>query len=232
MLNLLGWKLTWLEASTNAWKRRRHRRYLSRLANLERLTAILARIHGGSALACEEAAPWVRGLAERLRIAEGADGAKAGPRASWRAFDGARPRQRLSRAPGRAGIPKFYRWLSERYPLLNQKLTMTEGPPEIDNLYLDMNGIIHNCTHANRKDTGGVSEIDMMLKVFDYLDKLVQIVRPQKLLFMAIDGAATGPGLVGRQPYRPGCSRLLGSVLQLCISEGHAFLQAWPRAPR
>lgn len=87
-----------------------------------------------------------------------------------------------------AGIPKFYRWLSERYPLLNQKLTLTEGPPEMDNLYLDMNGIIHNCTHANRKDIGGVTEEDMMLKVFDYLDKLVQIVRPQKLLFMAIDG--------------------------------------------
>eukprot|EP00198_Chlamydomonas_reinhardtii_P006093 XP_001695429.1 single-stranded RNA 5'-_3' exonuclease [Chlamydomonas reinhardtii] len=88
------------------------------------------------------------------------------------------------------GIPKFYRWLSERYPLLNQKLTLTEGPPEMDNLYLDMNGIIHNCTHANRKDIGGVTEEDMMLKVFDYLDKLVQIVRPQKLLFMAIDGVA------------------------------------------
>ncbi|GLC57430.1 hypothetical protein PLESTB_001223500 [Pleodorina starrii] len=88
------------------------------------------------------------------------------------------------------GIPKFYRWLSERYPLLNQKLTLTEGPPEIDNLYLDMNGIIHNCTHANRKDIGGVTEEDMMLKVFDYLEKLIQIVRPQKLLFMAIDGVA------------------------------------------
>ncbi len=87
-----------------------------------------------------------------------------------------------------AGIPKFYRWLSERYPLLNQKLTLTEGPPDIDNLYLDMNGIIHNCTHANRKDIGNVTEEGMMLKVFDYLEKLIQIVRPQKLLFMAIDG--------------------------------------------
>jgi hypothetical protein len=91
-----------------------------------------------------------------------------------------------------AGIPKFYRWLSERYPLvrigrmqvhaceprdrgrgaarsshlhprirvimaheqppppqLNMKISSTEATPEIDNLYLDMNGIIHNCTHAN-----------------------------------------------------------------------------------
>ena len=70
-----------------------------------------------------------------------------------------------------AGIPKFYRWLSERYPLLNQKITMTEGPPEIDNLYLDMNGIIHNCTHANQREVK-LTEEDMMLKIFDYLDKV------------------------------------------------------------
>ncbi len=76
---------------------------------------------------------------------------------------------------------------------MNQKLTLTEGPPEMDNLYLDMNGIIHNCTHANRKDLGGVTEEDMMLKVFTYLEKLVQIVRPQKLLFMAIDGGFRPP---------------------------------------
>ncbi|MEW5297011.1 MAG: hypothetical protein WDW36_000248 [Sanguina aurantia] len=87
------------------------------------------------------------------------------------------------------GIPKFYRWLSERYPLLNQKVTATEGPPEIDNLYLDMNGIIHNCTHANRTDVKN-DEHAMMLKVFTYLEKLVQIIKPQKVLFMAIDGVA------------------------------------------
>lgn len=102
----------------------------------------------------------------------------------------------------RAGIPKFYRWLSERYPLLNQKLTLTEGPPEMDNLYLDMNGIIHNCTHANRKDLGGVTEEDMMLKVFTYLEKLVQIVRPQKLLFMAIDGGYRPPPRKSLAPRR------------------------------
>lgn len=87
-----------------------------------------------------------------------------------------------------AGIPKFYRWLSERYPLLNQRVGATEGPPEIDNLYLDMNGIIHNCTHANQREVK-LGEDDMMVKIFNYIDKLVQIIKPRKLLFMAIDGA-------------------------------------------
>ena len=47
------------------------------------------------------------------------------------------------------GIPKFYRWLSERYPLINQDVRSEIEMPEVDNLYLDMNGIIHPCTHGN-----------------------------------------------------------------------------------
>ena len=62
--------------------------------------------------------------------------------------------------------------------------------PVVDNLYLDMNGIIHNCTHGN--DPGRkITEQEMIIKVFGYLEKLFQIVQPQKLLFMAIDGMLT-----------------------------------------
>jgi 5'-3' exonuclease len=50
------------------------------------------------------------------------------------------------------GIPKFYRWLSERYPLINQDVTTELDMPEVDNLYLDMNGIIHPCTHGNSEE--------------------------------------------------------------------------------
>ena len=41
------------------------------------------------------------------------------------------------------GVPKFYRWLSERYPQINQVLSGATILPEFDNFYLDMNGIIH-----------------------------------------------------------------------------------------
>ena len=86
-----------------------------------------------------------------------------------------------------AGIPKFYRWLSERYPLINQPIAST-SVPVVDNLYLDMNGIIHICTHGNDPGTR-LSEPEMLVKVFTYLEKLFEIVQPQQLLFMAVDGA-------------------------------------------
>ena len=48
------------------------------------------------------------------------------------------------------GIPKFYRWLSQRFPLVNIDIQASNGPlPEFDNLYLDLNGIIHNCSHGS-----------------------------------------------------------------------------------
>lgn len=88
------------------------------------------------------------------------------------------------------GIPKFYKWLSERYPHINQ-LTNSQIKPEFDCMYLDMNGIIHNCTHGDGPDEKSkLSEEQMFANIFKYLDKLFSIARPKKLLFMAIDGVA------------------------------------------
>ncbi|CAK9054743.1 unnamed protein product [Durusdinium trenchii] len=87
------------------------------------------------------------------------------------------------------GIPRFYRWLSERYPLINENIT-AEQIPDFDNLYLDMNGIIHNCSHNN---TGGLcqkEESDVFVEAFSYICRLVQIIRPKKILYMAVDGCA------------------------------------------
>ena len=50
-----------------------------------------------------------------------------------------------------------------------------------------MNGIIHNCTHGNDPNVK-LTEEEMILKIFAYIEKLFQIIQPQKLLFAAIDG--------------------------------------------
>eukprot|EP00934_Nitzschia_sp_Nitz4_P004528 Nitzschia sp. Nitz4//scaffold127_size64804//2701//7868//NITZ4_006172-RA/size64804-processed-gene-0.12-mRNA-1//1//CDS//3329534738//4518//frame0 len=90
------------------------------------------------------------------------------------------------------GVPKFYRWLSERYPKCNEIVSDSALLPEFDHLYLDMNGIIHGCTHPSHLDVSDVlSERDMMLGIMHYLDRIVtQIVKPKVSIFMAIDGVA------------------------------------------
>ena len=86
-----------------------------------------------------------------------------------------------------AGVPKFFRWLTERYPLTKESISGTCSV-DIDNLYLDMNGIIHNCTHANEARVNA-TEQEMIRKCFLYIERLVRIAKPRKTLFMAIDGA-------------------------------------------
>ncbi|KAA8494597.1 5'-3' exoribonuclease 2-like [Porphyridium purpureum] len=85
------------------------------------------------------------------------------------------------------GIPKFYRWLSERYPLINQRL---DSSHEFDNFYLDMNGIIHQCTHPNDDEIVVMNQEQMFQAMFDYTDRLYKIVRPRKLMYLAVDGVA------------------------------------------
>lgn len=87
------------------------------------------------------------------------------------------------------GIARFYRWLSERYPLINEVIEV-DNVPEFDNFYLDMNGIIHHCSHGNTGGRKQASEDHMWLDVFKYISGLVYRIKPKKLLYLAVDGVA------------------------------------------
>ncbi|XP_042194963.1 5'-3' exoribonuclease 1 isoform X3 [Callorhinchus milii] len=88
------------------------------------------------------------------------------------------------------GVPKFYRWISERYPCLSQ-VVKEHQIPEFDNLYLDMNGIIHQCSHPNDEDVHfRISEEKIFADIFHYVEVLFRIIKPKKTFFMAVDGVA------------------------------------------
>ena len=64
-----------------------------------------------------------------------------------------------------------------------------------DNLYLDLNGIVHNCIHGNdAKKHERISKLDDLEEVWanimKAIDEIVHVVKPRKLLFMAVDGVA------------------------------------------
>eukprot|EP01048_Picozoa_sp_COSAG05_P011704 COSAG05_NODE_1121_length_5808_cov_2.774391_9_plen_241_part_00 len=58
-----------------------------------------------------------------------------------------------------------------------------------DFLYLDMNGIIHQCTHPLDRPAPS-SEGAMFADICRYIDRLVALTRPRKMVYMAIDGVA------------------------------------------
>ncbi|KAN0062347.1 5'-3' exoribonuclease 2 [Thecaphora frezii] len=110
------------------------------------------------------------------------------------------------------GVPALFRWLSAKYPKIitpvqeeqprtvpdqdgvEKELPIDMSRPnpngeEFDCLYLDMNGIVHPCTHPEGKPAPETEE-DMMVEVFAYTERVVNMIRPRRLLMMAIDGVA------------------------------------------
>ena len=111
------------------------------------------------------------------------------------------------------GVPSFFKWLQAKYPLILRQILEGEGAsqttarvapdnvggggggsggPEsvtVHNLYLDTNGIIHPACHPEDgpqpKDEG-----EMFANVEALIDRLVRAVRPQQLLYIALDGCA------------------------------------------
>lgn len=54
-----------------------------------------------------------------------------------------------------------------------------------------MNGIIHACSHPNDTDIHfRMTEDQIFLGIFNYIDHLFAKIKPQKLFFMAVDGVA------------------------------------------
>ena len=79
------------------------------------------------------------------------------------------------------GVPKFYRWLSERYPCLSE-VVKEHQIPEFDNLYLDMNGIIHICSHPYDDDPHfRISEEQIFASIFHYIEVRASQYRPLSL---------------------------------------------------
>ncbi|KAL3171369.1 hypothetical protein MRX96_013586 [Rhipicephalus microplus] len=63
--------------------------------------------------------------------------------------------------------------------------------PEFDNLCLDINGIIHVCGHPNDDDPHFRNKEErILLDMFNYIDFVFRMIKPKKMLFMAIDGVA------------------------------------------
>jgi len=102
------------------------------------------------------------------------------------------------------GVPRFFQHILKVYPESCRQITFNTAsfPESVDGLYIDANGIIHNCARAlffektkrlcpRATPTPPKPTFEAVYqKICEYIDQLVKYVRPAKLLYVAIDGTA------------------------------------------
>ncbi|KAG5511155.1 hypothetical protein JKF63_07097 [Porcisia hertigi] len=119
------------------------------------------------------------------------------------------------------GVPKFFRWVAERFPSVITPFK--DSPPPVDNLYLDINGIIHNCTHPNDVDATRRSptEKEMIQAMFAYLEKLFNAIQPRKYFLLAVDGVAPRAKMNQQRQrrYRAGYEMMVAREEALAMGE-------------
>ena len=88
------------------------------------------------------------------------------------------------------GVPAFFRKLTKKHKII----TFTNNR-EIDYLYIDANCLFHpQCfleLEQNIDETNvNILNSKMFIRIIVYIDKLIDIVKPNKFTFIAVDGVA------------------------------------------
>jgi 5'-3' exoribonuclease 2 len=146
------------------------------------------------------------------------------------------------------GVPAFFRWITLRYPkvVVDASLRSFEKEvPPIDNLYIDLNGFIHSSTRKVT-EVRPTQDSDVFTGIRRYLAALLEIVRPHKLLFIAVDGVAprakmnqqrmrrfkkakvTTEGVFDSNKITPGTDFMAGLTVFLQTYITDVILTQWP----
>lgn len=107
------------------------------------------------------------------------------------------------KTPKNMGVPRLYPWICKNFPHLIKHFQEGHYRLEVDNLYLDSNGLLHPSAQLvfnygdnkkMRNDYEDLSYEEKRTKTFEKffqdIEMLTKIVIPKKRLFIAIDGPA------------------------------------------
>ena len=90
------------------------------------------------------------------------------------------------------GIPRYAKTLATRYPLIIGNIRDESDIPPIDNLYIDLNSIIHDVAHGNKENLLAKIEHKSNEQIYEdicnFIKELVLLIRPSKFLMISADG--------------------------------------------
>ena len=90
------------------------------------------------------------------------------------------------------GVPHLFKSIVEKYP----KVVFFNNNVHLDNFYFDLNCLIHPCcnrilNNINLKDINiNNLELNMFHEICKYIEIIIDIAKPKKLIYVSIDGPA------------------------------------------
>lgn len=91
------------------------------------------------------------------------------------------------------GIPVYFKTCIENY---NDICEPVKNQLNVDNLFLDLNCLIHPCCQDEQKET------TMIDKIIEKMKLLFDLVKPQKIFYIAIDGPCPKPKMIQQRKRR------------------------------
>lgn len=93
------------------------------------------------------------------------------------------------------GVPGFFIWLWKKYQNSSQKFISDESLENIQDLFIDANCLIHPQCFKILEENKNWQDIDdleqkMINQIINYLDYIIEFVKPQRTIYIAIDGVA------------------------------------------
>jgi len=93
------------------------------------------------------------------------------------------------------GVPGFFAWILKNYKKTNIISNVSTSDLKISNIFIDANCLIHPQCFSILNDNKDLKNIDrleskMINQVIFYLNKIIELVNPDSLIYIAIDGVA------------------------------------------
>ncbi|KAK1443474.1 5'-3' exoribonuclease [Babesia gibsoni] len=117
------------------------------------------------------------------------------------------------------GVPRMFFWFIDHFgSSIKAGLEKDLENNPVDYFYIDMNAIIHVATHGNISPIVQMENEQRIRRITSAIEMLFNIVKPRKMLYMAVDGVCPTAKINQQRGRRFRISKTVDALAEICNS--------------